>query len=153
MSFKVPNRAGAVDARARLACYPWRSFYPISHGLSTQHRGITLLDFRLCSTCRSHSQAPLCQYTQRTVSIRAEGTFRRLRYLLGGNRPSQTTHQTLSPSRDGLEPKLNKSGISPLAPPRLTPQFLSLPPILHMHSLSSVPSYSKAARVFLSCRG
>ena len=31
--------------------------------------------FRTCSTCRSHSQAPLCQYTRRTVTKRAEGTF------------------------------------------------------------------------------
>jgi hypothetical protein len=74
-----------------------RSFYPLSHGPSTRCRRITLPDFRLCSTCRSHSQAPLCQCTRYTVSIRAEGTFGRLRYLLGGHRPSQTTHQTLSP--------------------------------------------------------
>ena len=150
---EVPILAVDMNSWARLACYPWRSFYPISHGPSTQCRRITLPDFRLCSTCRSHSQAPLCQYTLHTVSIRAEGTFGRLRYLLGGNRPSQTTHQTLSSSCDELEPKLNKSGISPLAPPKLTLQLLSLPPILHMLSLSPMPSYSKAARVFLSCRG
>ena len=53
----------------------------------------------------SHSQAPLCQYTLHTVSIRAEGTFGRLRYLLGGNRPSQTTHQTLSPDYMGVRTK------------------------------------------------
>ena len=32
----------------------------------------------------------------RTISIRPEGTFERLRYILGGDHPSQTTHQTLS---------------------------------------------------------
>ena len=31
-----------------------------------------------------------------TISDRAEGTFARLRYTLGGDRPSQTTHLTLS---------------------------------------------------------
>ena len=31
-----------------------------------------------------------------TISIRHEGTFERLRYNLGGDHPSQTTHQTLS---------------------------------------------------------
>ena len=31
-----------------------------------------------------------------TVSIRTEGTFGRLRYLLGGDRPSQTAHLLLS---------------------------------------------------------
>ena len=149
----MPNRFVAMDARKRSACYPRGSFYPISHGPSTRDRRITLPDFRPCSTCQSRSQAPLCQCTPRTISIRAEGTFGRLRYLLGGNRPSQTTHQTMSPPKGGLEPKLSKSGISPLALLELTPQLLSLPPILHMPSLSSVPSYSKAARVFLSCRG
>jgi hypothetical protein len=53
--------------------------------------------FRTCSTCQSHSQAPLCHYTLRTVTNRAEGTFRSLRYAFGGDHPSQTTHQTLSP--------------------------------------------------------
>ena len=32
----------------------------------------------------------------RAISGRAEGTFERLRYLLGGDRPSQTAYQTLS---------------------------------------------------------
>ena len=30
------------------------------------------------------------------MSNQPEGTFERLRYSLGGNRPSQTAHQTLS---------------------------------------------------------
>ncbi len=30
MYVEVPNRAGAVDARARLACYPRGSLYPLS---------------------------------------------------------------------------------------------------------------------------
>ena len=34
-----------------------------------------------------------------TVSNRPEGTFERLRYILGGDRPSQTVHQTLSTAR------------------------------------------------------
>ena len=33
------------------------------------------------------------------ISDRAEGTFVLLRYSLGGDRPSQTTHHTLSPIR------------------------------------------------------
>ena len=55
--------------------------------------------FRSCSTCMSHSQAPLCHYTRRLIADQAEGTFGRLRYSLGGDRPSQTTHLTLSPIR------------------------------------------------------
>ena len=51
---------------------------------------------RLCSTCQSHSQASLCHCTPRTISDRSELTFARLRYYLGGDRPSQTTHHTMS---------------------------------------------------------
>ncbi len=47
----------------------------------------------------SRSQAPLCLYTLRTITDRAEGTFGRLRYALGGDRPSQTTHLAWSPNR------------------------------------------------------
>ncbi len=59
------------------------------------HR-ITKPDFRPCSTRLSYSQAPLCLYTLRTISNRAEGTLGRLRYSLGGDRPSQTARLTLS---------------------------------------------------------
>ena len=47
----------------------------------------------------SRSQAPLCVYTLRTITDRAEGTIALLRYFLGGDRPSQTTHHTLSLNR------------------------------------------------------
>ena len=60
------------------------------------HR-ITKPYFRTCSTCWSRSQAPLCLYTLRAISVRAEGTFGRLRYFFGGDRPSQTVHLALSP--------------------------------------------------------
>ncbi len=55
--------------------------------------------FRTCSTCLSRGQAPLCHYTLRLVSNQAEGTFARLRYFLGGDRPGQTAHQALSSFR------------------------------------------------------
>ena len=62
-------------------------------------RRITMPYFRTCSTCRSRSQAPLCHCTRRLIANQPEGTFGRLRYILGGDRPSQTTHLTLSPIR------------------------------------------------------
>ena len=37
-----------------------------------------------------------CLYTLCAVSVRAEGTFGRLRYILGGDRPSQTARLILS---------------------------------------------------------
>ena len=104
-------------------------------------------DFRPCSTCQSHSQAPLCQYTLWVISIHPEGTFGRLRYLFG-RRPPQSNYPpgTVLVLAHQLESKINKSGISTMTPPRLTPQFPSLPPILHMMNPNPIPSCSKAPR-------
>ena len=46
----------------------------------------------------------------------------------------------------GLGSKHNQGGISPLAPPTLTRQLHSLPPILHRLYPNTMPSYSKAPR-------
>ena len=143
---EVPNTAVDVNSWAVLACYPRGSFYPLSYGPSTRYRRITLPDFRLCSTCRSHSQAPLCQCTLQVISIHLEGTFGRLRYILGGDRPSQTAHQAGSPDESGLGQRSQKSGISRLTPPRLAPKLHSLPPILHIYDPGPLPSCSKAPR-------
>ena len=81
------------------------------------------------------------------VSVHAERTFERLRYLLGGDRPSQTAHLTMSPSRIHgcrLEFQHFKSGIPKATPHWLTPMFLSLPPILYMKYQNPILSYSKA---------
>ena len=59
------------------------------------HR-ITKPYFRTCSTRQSRSQAPLCLYTLQMISNHSEGTFERLRYSLGGDRPSQTARLVLS---------------------------------------------------------
>ena len=146
---EVPNSAVDVNSWAELACYPRGSFYPLSHGPSTRYRRITLPDFRPCSTCRSHSQAPLCQCTLQVISIHPEGTFGRLRYFLGGDRPSQTAHLAGSPPKGGLGPRPRKSGISRVTPPRLASGLQSLPPILHIHAPGPLPSYSKAPRGLL----
>src|SRR3989304_6037633 len=96
---EVPNGAVDVNSWAPSACYPRGSFYPLSDTPSTRRYQITKPDFRLCSPCGSRSQAPLCLCTLRQVSIQPEGTFGRLRYLLGGDRPSQTARLTLSRAR------------------------------------------------------
>ena len=93
---QASNTAVDMSSWAVSACYPRRTFYPLSDGPSTQNHRITMTDFRLCSTCQSHSQAGLCHCTLRTISDRSEPTFARLRYYLGGDRPSQTTHHTMS---------------------------------------------------------
>src|ERR671930_948023 len=45
-----------------------------------------------------------------------------------------------------LEPKSNQGGISTSAPPRLAPQLLSLPPILHKLNPNPMSGCSKAPR-------
>ena len=81
------------------------------------------------------------------VSVHAEPTFERLRYLFGGDRPSQTARLTLSPTviqQCRLEPQYIKSGIPTAAPRQLTSPLQSLPPILYIIYRDSVSSCSKA---------
>ena len=42
------------------------------------------------------------------VTNHAEGTFASLRYLLGGDHPSQTTHHTLFPCFAGIRHQMNE---------------------------------------------
>ena len=138
-----------MNSWGRSACYPRSTFYPLSDGISIHNRRITKPCFRTCSTCMSHSQAPLCLCTLHTITDRAEGTFGRLRYIFGGDRPSQTTHQPLSAYRihgTALDFRHNKGGISRLAPHRLAPALQSLPPILHMICQKPMVSCSKGSR-------
>src|SRR6188472_3583833 len=93
---EVPNHPVDMDSWGRSACYPRGTFYPLNHAASTCQRRFTSSYFRTCSRCLSHSQAPLCTCTRHLIANQAEGTFERLRYFLGGDRPSQTTHLTLS---------------------------------------------------------
>ncbi len=65
----------------------------------TRDHRITMAVFRLCSTRQSRSQAGLCHCTRRLISDQSEPTIARLRYYLGGDRPSQTAHHTLSRTR------------------------------------------------------
>ena len=83
------------------------------------------------------------------VSIHSEDTFERLRYLLGGDRPSQTAHLTLSIHRFHgamLEFQQQKSGIPTVAPPRPESWLPSLPPILCIRYRNPISGYSQALR-------
>ena len=145
----MPNDGVDMDSWPSSACYPQSTFYPLSDGPSTWNHRITMTDFRLCSTCQSRSQAGLCHCTRRPISDRPEPTFARLRYSLGGDRPSQTTHHAGSRIQfhgPRLDIKTQKGGISRLAPHQLAPMLPSLPPILHIHLLIPLQSYSKGAR-------
>ena len=144
----MPNDAVDMDSWASSACYPRRTFYPLSDGPSTRDHRITMADFRLCSSCRSRSHAGLCHCTQQLISDQPEPTIARLRYSLGGDRPSQTTHHAGSRSgfhQTRLDIREPKGGISRVPPLRLAPALHRLPPILHIRSLIPLQSYSKGA--------
>ena len=143
----MPNLPVDVNSWGRSACYPQGSFYPLSDGPSIRCRRITKPDFRPCSTCLSRSQTPFCLCTLRMISNHAEGIFGRLRYSLGGDRPSQTAYLTLSLERfhdRRLELRSYKGGIPTAAPHTLACMYPSLPPILYIYDPSSISSCSKA---------
>ena len=103
----------------------------------------------LLGLCASQSSSLMPLHSVRVVSIHPEGTFGRLRYRLGGDRPSQTTRLALSrhPFQGRrLDASPRKSGIS-LLPPR-NPQAAAhrLPPILRRPGLAPRPGCSKAPR-------
>src|SRR5580700_2382015 len=76
-----------MDSWESSACYPRRTFYPLSDGPSTRDHRITMTDFRLCSACQPHSQAGLCHCTQQLISDQLEPTIARLRYSLEATAP------------------------------------------------------------------
>src|ERR1700759_1952563 len=138
-----------MDSWASSACYPRRTFYPLSDGPSTRDHRITMADFRLCLNRPSRSQASLCHCTRQLISDQLELTIARLRYSLGGDRPSQTTRHAGSRSglhRTRLDVRDHEGGISRVPPPRLAPKLHRLPPILHTRSLTPLQSCSKGAR-------
>ena len=105
-------------------------------------------DFRPCSTCRSRSQGSLMPLHSTNDFQPFWGTFGRLRYTLGGDRPSQTAHLTLSrvDKTRRLEFQYSQGGIPPAPPPKLALGFQRLPPILYKLYQNSISGYSKAPR-------
>ena len=81
------------------------------------------------------------------VSDHSEGTFERLRYPFGGDRPSQTAHLTVFQDLiQGLwlGSQYYKGGIPRMTPHRLASMLYSLPPILYMQYRIPVSNWSKA---------
>ena len=119
----------------------------MSDGNPTFCHRITKSYFRTCPTRRCRSQASLCLCTLRMVSVHPEETFERLRYPFGGDRPSQTPRQTLSPARfhgHGLETQYGQGGIPTAAPRGLASAALRLPPILYRQHRIPVSNWSEA---------
>ena len=76
-------------------------------------------------------------------------TLELLRYLFGGNRPSQTDPLTRSRNRiygPRLEFRLTKTGISLTAPRSLTRSLQSLPAMLHIINQNPISDYSKGSQ-------
>ena len=94
----------------------------------------------------SPSQAPLCHYTLRTVTNRPEGTFRSLRYTFGGDHPSQTTHQTVSPLQRVRTQIIKGPYFNSDSTQYWRTVLQSLRPILHINYPNSMLSYSKGSR-------
>ena len=117
--------------------------------------GITKSDFRPCSTCMSCNQASFCLYTLRTISDRAEETFERLRYFLGGDRPSPNCPPDGVPrpdSRPMVGSQYYKGGIPRVTPPDWRPCFI----VSHLSCTCSTKTQRQATvklhGVFPSCR-
>ena len=76
-------------------------------------------------------------------------TFARLRYSLGGDRPSQTARLTMSwpaVQQCQLESQHSKGGIPRATPHILAYMLLRFPPILYRPYRDPISSYSKAPR-------
>ena len=81
------------------------------------------------------------------VSNHSEVTFERLRYLLGGDRPSQTARLTMSPHQihgGRLEFQYSKGGIPRMTPRKLASALPSLPPILYIKYRNPILNCSEA---------
>ena len=134
-----------MSSWGRSACYPRSTFYPLSDDPSTRDHRITMPCFRTRSTRWSPGQAPLCHCTLRLITNQPEGTFGSLRYAFGGDHPSQTTHQAVSPL-NGLDPRQEKGRISTMAPRFLAKPLHGLRPILHVPCPGTTRSCSKGSR-------
>ena len=80
----------------------------------------------------SQSSALMPLHSVRPVTNRPEGTFGSLRYAFGGDHPSQSTLQAVSPQLRGLDLRQPKGRISRMAPQMLAHLLRSLRPILHI---------------------
>ena len=81
-------------------------------------------------------------YSLRLISNQAEGTIGRLRYCLGGDRPSQTTRLLRSRSRSSRQPV----SVPHVAGWCSIGALLGLPPTLYSYAENTIAGCSKAPR-------
>ena len=130
---KPPRRCGLLG---RSACYPQGNFLSVErwhfHSHTTGSLTPTFVSARPVSLA---VRLAFAFALSSLVSVQAERTFERLRYFLGGDRPSQTAHLTMSPAsiqRRRLEFQCRKDGIPTSAPESPKRLFPSVPSILCM---------------------
>ena len=133
----------------RSACYPRRTFYPMSDGPSMRNHRITKTNFvparHVCLTVKLPYAFALNGWFPISLRNLCKPP------LLFGRRPPQSNYyppDTVSKPDNGfgLEFKTIKGGISRMAPHTLACMLQSLPPILHMIVLNPMSSYSKGAQ-------
>jgi hypothetical protein len=107
-------------------------------GAPIHNQRVTKPCFRNCSSCISYSKLPLCLCTRQLVSNQPEGSIGRLRYLLGGDRPSQTTRLTRSQTR------ITGQVSRPIRPGWCSIGVKSLPPTLYKAYKAATLGCSKA---------
>ena len=145
----MPNLPVDVDSWGRSACYPRSTFYPLSDGHSTLCRRITRTDFRLCSTCRSRSQARLYSCALRTIANRSERTLRTPPLHFRRRPPQSNYPPDTVPTPDdgrGLGCQNVEGGIPRVTPQRLASLVQRLPPILYTTNRQPMSSCSKGSR-------
>ena len=95
----MPNSVVDMDSWTELACYPRSSFYPlIFRGIECQRSVHYVLLSHLVDMPVSQLSQLMPLHDKRDVHPRLADLNKRLRYFLGGLRPTQTTQQLLSPS-------------------------------------------------------
>jgi len=96
LDIEVPNIPVDMNSWGTLACYPWRTFYPLSRHTSTWYVWVTTSNFRFCSNCFSRSQACFHSCVTEFGNTHLQHTFELPRYYLGGLRPKSTTKQRVT---------------------------------------------------------
>jgi len=145
-----------MDAWALSACYPQSNFYPLSFRHPILNGRITNFYFRNCSGGNPCSKAGLCVCTSSPISIRTKPTFVNASVIVWEatapvKLPTRHCFSTFLPS--GLEHNFKKTGVSLATPSRPKAKFQSLPATLRRLKLNSIPSCSKASRVFRLAAG
>ena len=99
-----------MNSWAVSACYPRRTFYPLSDGPSIQNHRITKTNFRSCSTCRSQSSTLMPLHSW--YDVRPYRGYLCAPPLLFGRRPPQSNYPPYTVLNPGLRTKIRTSIIT-----------------------------------------